>query len=60
MQTVLLHTQRKDARTPAKSAVNDFLFLLDYTDHDRDKAEMMTDAAVIRNWPCKIGVRVHV
>lgn len=46
--------QKKEGRTPAKSAVDAFFFL-DYTDHDSDKAEMMTDAAVISKPLRKIG-----
>lgn len=53
-QSVLLHEKKKkEGRTCAKSAV-DALFL-DYTDHDSDKDEMMTDAAVISKPLRKIG-----
>lgn len=45
--------KKKEGRTSAKSAVD--ASFLDYTDHDSDKAEMMTDAAVISKPLRKIG-----
>lgn len=48
--------EKKEGRTSAKSAGSLSLFLLDYTDDDRDKAETMTDAAVTGKLLCKIGV----
>lgn len=55
-----MHT-KKEGRPSARSAVDACLFfLLDYIDHDRDKAEMMTDAAVTGNVLCKIGVSLPV